>query len=130
MQVLHENFAKGWMSTKTSSVACRRVVRGKGVLKDVQSFGSTTRELLRLSAWLEESGTTHVVMESTGVFWKPVWQRPGGPLRAHPGQPEACQERAGPQVGREGRGVAGRSCSLTGWSRRASCRRWRSSYAS
>jgi transposase len=72
MQVLHESCA-GLDVHKDVIVACRRVVRGKEVLKDVESFGSTTRELLRLSSWLEETGTTHVVMESTGVYWKPVW---------------------------------------------------------
>jgi transposase len=72
MQVLHISCA-GLDVHKDVIVACRRVARGKNTSKEVESFGSTTRELLRLSAWLEETGTTHVVMESTGVFWKPVW---------------------------------------------------------
>jgi transposase len=35
--------------------------------------GTTTAELLRLSDWLHEHGVTHVAMEATGVYWKPVW---------------------------------------------------------
>src|SRR3954452_476191 len=40
--------------------------------KEVRSFGTSTRELEALRAWLEELGVTHVGMESTGVYWKPV----------------------------------------------------------
>jgi transposase len=35
--------------------------------------GTRTAELLRLSDWLFEHGVTHVAMEATGVYWKPVW---------------------------------------------------------
>jgi hypothetical protein len=38
-----------------------------------RTFGTLTRELLALSDWLAERGVTHVAMESTGVFWKPVF---------------------------------------------------------
>jgi transposase len=41
--------------------------------KDVRTFGTTTPELLRLADWLLEAGCTHVAMESTGVYWKPVF---------------------------------------------------------
>ncbi len=41
--------------------------------KEVRTFGTMTGDLLRLSDWLAESGVTHVAMESTGVYWKPVW---------------------------------------------------------
>ena len=34
---------------------------------------ATTQGLLALSAWLAEAKVTHVAMEATGVFWKPVW---------------------------------------------------------
>ncbi|CQR54885.1 IS110 family RNA-guided transposase [Paenibacillus riograndensis] len=39
----------------------------------IETFGTTTRELLRLQEWLEQQGCTEIAMESTGVFWKPVW---------------------------------------------------------
>lgn len=41
--------------------------------KEIESFGTTTRELLRLQDWLQDRECTHVAMESTGVYWKPVW---------------------------------------------------------
>ena len=41
---------------------------------EVREFGTTTRELRKLTAWLMERGVTHVAMESTGVYWVPVWQ--------------------------------------------------------
>jgi transposase len=39
----------------------------------VQTFGTSTRELLRLVAWLTAASCTHVAMESTGVYWRPVY---------------------------------------------------------
>jgi transposase len=41
--------------------------------KEKRSFGTFTQDLLRLADWLEECGVTHVAMESTGVYGKPVW---------------------------------------------------------
>lgn len=40
---------------------------------EVRSFGTMTDELLSLGDWLTDMQCTHVAMESTGVFWKPVW---------------------------------------------------------
>jgi len=54
-------------------VACRRVVENGRVTQDVQTFGTTTKELLALSEWLTAKDVTHVAMEATGVYWKPVW---------------------------------------------------------
>src|SRR5438874_937058 len=36
-------------------------------------FATTTDQLLTLSDWLKQQGVTHVVLESTGTYWKPVW---------------------------------------------------------
>jgi transposase len=41
--------------------------------KEKRRFGTFTEELLKLVEWLRECGVTHVAMESTGVYWKPVW---------------------------------------------------------
>ena len=41
--------------------------------KEIRTFGTTTPELLTLSDWLEEQKCSHVAMESTGIYWKPVW---------------------------------------------------------
>ena len=42
-------------------------------LMEVREFGTLTRDLLALSDWLDEIGITHVAMESTGEYWKPVY---------------------------------------------------------
>jgi transposase len=41
--------------------------------KETKTFGTTTKELLQLQDWLQEFNCTDVAMESTGVYWKPVW---------------------------------------------------------
>lgn len=41
--------------------------------REIEQFGTTTAELRRLLAWLRERGVTHAAMESTGVYWKPVF---------------------------------------------------------
>lgn len=58
---------------KKSVVACARCVDGREVHRHVRTFSTTTRGLLELSEWLEQHGCTHVGMEATGVYWKPVW---------------------------------------------------------
>jgi len=57
-----------------SIAACVRRVDERGrVHAEVRSFGTVTRDLLSLRDWLEQERVTHVAMESTGVFWKPVF---------------------------------------------------------
>jgi len=58
---------------KDTVVACWRQAAGAKVEREVRTFKTTTRALLDLSAWLAEKRVTHVVMEATGVYWKPVW---------------------------------------------------------
>ena len=58
---------------KESLVACLRQQDGRRKHAEIQSFGTTTAEILRLHAWLSEAGCTHVAMESTGVYWQPVF---------------------------------------------------------
>ncbi|MDT3444504.1 transposase, partial [Pseudofrankia sp. BMG5.37] len=60
---------------KDEIVACVRVTERPGGSAQVQlhTFGATTRELLALRDWLTSLGVTRVGMESTGVFWKPVF---------------------------------------------------------
>jgi transposase len=41
--------------------------------QEIRTFGTTTADLLTLRDWLEAHGVTHVAMESTGVYWKPVY---------------------------------------------------------
>ena len=71
---LAQAFCGGLDVHKMSVVACARCVGSKGrVEREVKTFGTTTEELLALFDWLSGKGITHVVMESTGVYWKPVW---------------------------------------------------------
>jgi transposase len=41
--------------------------------KEIRTFGTMTEDLLELSDWLAAAGCTHVAMESTGVYWKPIY---------------------------------------------------------
>lgn len=59
---------------KKTVVACRRATGANGKAKEeVRTFSTMTGELLDLVTWLRQAGVTHVAMESTGVYWKPVW---------------------------------------------------------
>jgi len=54
--------------------ACVRILDEDGrVTEHVRGFGTLTHELVNLRDWLSSQGVTHVAMESTGVYWKPVW---------------------------------------------------------
>jgi transposase len=59
---------------KKSVVACRIVPGPDGrPAKAIRSFGTMTDDLLALADWRTAAQVTHVAMESTGVYWKPVW---------------------------------------------------------
>lgn len=59
---------------KKTVVACLRTPGPRSRrTSEVRTFGTTTPELLALADWLLEAGCTHVAMESTGVYWKPVF---------------------------------------------------------
>jgi transposase len=59
---------------KGTVVACVRRLDNRGrAREEVRTFGTMTRDLLALGDWLTERGATHAAMESTGVYWKPVW---------------------------------------------------------
>src|SRR5207247_1984860 len=72
MDVLHPK-CTGLDVHQQTVVACARTGAGKAVTYDVRTFGATTAELLALSDWLTAHGCTHVALESSGVYWQPVW---------------------------------------------------------
>ena len=73
MNVMYERCA-GLDVHKRSIVACRRVLDKTGRLEqEMRTFGSMTTDLLQLSDWLRAGQITHVAMESTGVYWRPVF---------------------------------------------------------
>src|SRR3990170_4891692 len=58
---------------KETVVACARIAGKDAVAREVETFETTTKGLLALSDWLAKHEVTHVAMEATGVYWKPVW---------------------------------------------------------
>ncbi len=72
MEVLYTKCA-GLDVHRDTVVACIRVAVDGKVSHEVKTFGATTKELMALSEWLTGCGVTHVAMEATGVYWRPVW---------------------------------------------------------
>ena len=72
MEVVHPRCA-GLDVHKDVIVCCVRLVGHAGVQHEVRKFGATSAQLLALSEWLSECRCTHVAMEATGIYWKPVW---------------------------------------------------------
>lgn len=68
MEALYE--CCGGLDVHARTIVACVIRRGR---KEVRTFGAMTAELLQLSDWLREMGCTHVAMESTGVYWKPVF---------------------------------------------------------
>jgi len=72
MEVLYPHCA-GLDVHAAQITACVRLATGADVTRHRQTFAATTAGLLALGAWLRQHGCTHVAMEATGVYWKPVW---------------------------------------------------------
>jgi len=68
MRVMYERCC-GLDVHKKMLVAC--IITPEG--QDTRTFSTMTKDLLELASWLAEHGVTHVAMESTGVFWKPIY---------------------------------------------------------
>lgn len=59
---------------KLTVVACLLLTAATGkASREIRTFATTTAGLLALSDWLESQGVTHVAMESTGIYWRPVF---------------------------------------------------------
>ena len=73
MDILHDRCA-GLDVHKKTVVACIRCIGPDGaVTSQVRTFGTMTADLLALADWLDAQGVRHVAMESTGVYWKPIF---------------------------------------------------------
>jgi len=73
MRVMHCACAGLDVHQKTV-VACTLVgPAGADPQIDKRTFGTSTSELLAMADWLRQRGITHVAMESTGTYWKPIW---------------------------------------------------------
>jgi transposase len=55
---------------KEMVVAC---IMGTGIKKEIRTFSTVTNDLVRLKKWLKDNQITHLAMESTGVYWKPIF---------------------------------------------------------
>jgi transposase len=72
MQVIH-NHCAGLDVHKASVVACVMITEPDGSMRSqTRTFGTVTAEILALGDWLRERQVTHVAMESTGVYWRPI----------------------------------------------------------
>jgi transposase len=72
MEVLYPRCAGLDVHAKTV-VACVRIASGATVTYEHRTVSTNTRGLLELADWLTAHAVTHVAMEATGVYWKPVW---------------------------------------------------------
>lgn len=73
MQVLHQRCA-GLDVHKKTVVACILITTPDGqVQKQIRTFSTMTADLLALADWLETLAVTHIALESTGVYWHPVF---------------------------------------------------------
>src|SRR3954468_4259663 len=73
MEILHPCCAGLDVHKKTVVACVSRITDGGEVLQQSRRFGTVTAESLALGDWLAAQGVTHAAMESTGVYWKPVF---------------------------------------------------------
>ena len=72
MEVLYTHCAGLDVHKKTVVVCCLTPGADGTLLRQIRTFSTMTQDLLALSDWLSSLGVTHVAMEATGEFWKPV----------------------------------------------------------
>jgi transposase len=75
MEVLHE--CCGGLDVHAKTVVAGLIEKGH---EQIRTFSTMTDELLQLLDWLVKAGCTHVAIESTGVYWKPVFNSLAGVL--------------------------------------------------
>lgn len=72
MEIIHQRCC-GLDVHKETVAACLLVEEGGQVHKEIRTYGTMTRDLEVMADWLADGGCTHVAMESTGVYWKPIY---------------------------------------------------------
>ena len=73
MDVIYRCCADLDVHKQTVEGAVRRMEPDGRVQVEIRQFGTMTDDLLEMVEWLKAQGVTHVAMESTGVFWKPIY---------------------------------------------------------
>ena len=71
MEIMYQRCAG--IDVHKENVVCSVRISESRTRHETKTFATTTRELLALCDWLESLRCTHVAMESTGVYWRPVW---------------------------------------------------------
>jgi transposase len=73
MDVLYSHCCGLDVHKKTVTACLITSTEGAEPVKEIRTFRTMTADLLALADWLQAAGCTHVAMESTGVFWRPVY---------------------------------------------------------
>jgi len=73
MDVLYPRCCGLDVHKKTVVACCILSTKGRKPVKETRTFRTMTTDLLALANWLQEQGCSHVAMESTGVYWRPVY---------------------------------------------------------
>jgi len=73
MDIFRDRCAGFDVHKKTVVVCVRCALPGGEVETETRTFGTMTGDLLELADWLKRRGVRHAAMESTGVYWKPIW---------------------------------------------------------
>src|SRR5215467_4271206 len=73
MDVLYPRCCGLDVHKKTGVACCILSPKGRKAVKETRTFRTMTTDLLALADWLQEQGCSHVAMESTGVYWRPVF---------------------------------------------------------
>jgi transposase len=102
MDLIHRSCC-GMDIHQKSIVACVRITdphAPEPVQEEVRTFATTTREIMALGDWLEQQQVSIVAMESTGVYWKPVWNLLEGRLKQILINPREVKPRPGQKTDR------------------------------
>jgi transposase len=111
MQVIYTRCA-GIDVHKKTVVVCVLLTQADGtVQKQTRTFATMTADLLALDEWLRSLGVEHLALESTGVYWHPIWNILEEGRHILLANPQHLKAVAFPQDGREGRQMAGRPAS-------------------
>jgi transposase len=73
MDPIYTNVAGLDVHSRSIQICLRRVQANGRIRQQVRSFNTVTRDILALADWLTDEQVTHVAMESTGVYWKPIY---------------------------------------------------------
>jgi len=104
-----------------ANLLCRSPA-GAEEIDEMRTFATTTGELLELADWLKEAGCTHVALESTGVYWKPIFIILEEDFEVVLVNAKHIKNVAGQKTD-VGTAAGLRSCSSMGWCGAASSRR-------